>query len=167
MSLIAVKAFFHRLLAAAAGPSRVALGMLAFLIGFLITVTGAFTALFGAGNLVRLYLSTAGTHDLVDLLAAAAIGAWAGAAVFCMGSRSSGSRAVWILTEQCAQTKLSRANAAPRGRLHFKQYDGSLGGWEQGVCREMLGDMSGDMPGKMLGKSLGTLPGMVTPRRQG
>ena len=85
MSLTAVKAFFHRILIALIGPSRVVLGMLAFLSGFLTAAGGALYALFGAGVEVTHYLRTTSAPDFVDLLVAAAIGAWVGAVIFCIG----------------------------------------------------------------------------------
>ncbi|HEX6819266.1 MAG TPA: hypothetical protein VF120_12890 [Ktedonobacterales bacterium] len=79
------KAIILRVVGALVGPSRVVLGMLAFLVGFLTAGAGAFTMIFGAGNAMRQYLATAVGPNLVELVAAAAVGAWVGAAILCIG----------------------------------------------------------------------------------
>lgn len=80
-----LKSSILRLGTAAVGASRVILGMLAFLVGFLTAGAGAFTAVFGAGNAVREYLATAADPNLVALVAAAAVGAWVGAVILGVG----------------------------------------------------------------------------------
>lgn len=97
-----LKANIRRVGTPVVGASRVVLGMLAFLLGFLVLAGGVFTAFLGARTQVLAYFATAKAPSVVEMLGAAAAGCgWACSSPW-VDSCCSGSRIASIPTARCA-----------------------------------------------------------------